>query len=681
MAPPVSRQRQLAALGWGGVLAFAVCLPLFGSGALWLLDWVPGPHTRLVPLEAFGLNGGLTAGLPFTLSVDEVIRTVGYVGSWLPLFIVFPLGTWGIQRLVGGPIERWLGAATLYCINPFVFQRIYVGHFGLLLGYALLPIATLSARHLVSSSPQDDRIAGHARTVASPALWWASLTALSPHFAWIYGVVLGSVWLTHRPFRLETVWRVFVVVALFAAMSLYIALPHTATQLQVTTRTNSDLALYRTSGDAHFGLIGNVLALYGFWRVGPELPKDVFTGWPFLLLAIFVVAGIGVLQQFRASTESGAKSRNQAGGCRGAAAILLSGTLGYLLALGDQGPTGAPFRWAYFHVPFFAIMREPEKFLMLTVLAYAVFFGRGVEQLAGASRRVDLDMRMGFTTVLALLLPLAYTPTILDGLAGQILPSQLPSSWATADRAMGNGPGLILFVPWHQYLGFPFTGERVIANPAPTSFRRNVISGDNVEAGGIESTSTSPRSTYLQHLYSEGPVLRDFGSLVAPLGVEYVVLSKTVDWRNYFWLDRQSDLVPVMDSGGLQVWRNSAYTGVGQASQPRPIRQISPVAYSIGPGPAAEVTLDAVYQKGWQLGTQKAQETPQGTISFKVGPTGGVVRFTPWGITRLGYVISGAAFVALSGVVVGDRLWRGGRNQRRKRRNTNHEDGVPSPAR
>jgi hypothetical protein len=259
---------------------------------------------------------------------------------------------------------------------------------------------------------------------------------------------------------------------------------------------------------------------------------------------------------------------------------------------------------------------------------------------------------------LAVLLPLAYTPTIFDGLAGQIGPSRLPSSWETADRLMGEGQGQVLFVPWHLYMAFPFTGGRVIANPAPTSFRRGVISGDNLESGGSFTTSTSPRSAYLERLFARGPAITDFGSRVAPLGVQYVVLAKTVDWRNYAWLSAQRDLRLVMDSPSLEVWRNTAYAGVGQSSGKRVIRQTSPIAYAIGPGPPGPVSLDATYQKGWELDGRAARQSHEGTLLFQVGRRGGVALFAPWGPTRLGYIISGAFFLLLSAFVVADGFRR-----------------------
>ena len=61
---------------------------------------------------------------------------------------------------------------------------------------------------------------------------------------------------------------------------------------------------------------------------------------------------------------------------------------------------------------------------MLTALAYAVFFGWGVERLA---RSVASNERATIAAgVAGVALPLLYCPTIFWGLAGQVSPSTVP---------------------------------------------------------------------------------------------------------------------------------------------------------------------------------------------------------------------------------------------------------------
>jgi hypothetical protein len=505
---------------------------------VFLLDWSTGSHLAVATPAALGLNGGLTAGIGSSVVLALLDRLVGGAVTWLPILVFFPVAMVGAGRLAGRSCWSRVAAGTLYAVNPFVFNRLYVGHLPLLMGYALLPFATASALRSLSSLSSRWLV---------PALWWAMLTALSPHFAWIYGVVITGVaatsfWSKEYPLRRVIGWFATCVGG-FAIMSAYIVLPHSATNLSTKVGSTS-LSLYRTTGDPHLGLFANVLSLYGFWRIGPgpELPKDVLSGWPFVMFAILLVTLFGAWLAIRKEKlrsdgpgggdpaendglpisglsvevpdvrhpDVGSSSRLEQR--RLGLLLLFVGIAGYFLALGNQGPTGGLFLWAYDHLPFFAIMREPQKFLMLLVLAYAVFFGWGVERLS----HVDISSKRAGAVAAAVLigvaLPLGYTPTIFDGLAGQITTSPLPTSYQRANALMGDGTGNILYLPWHNYMEYPFTDGRVVANVAPTSFSRNVISGDDLEAGGVETQSTSPRSAYLLRLYDDGPNLTEFGS-------------------------------------------------------------------------------------------------------------------------------------------------------------------------
>ncbi len=60
-------------------------------------------------------------------------------------------------------------------------------------------------------------------------------------------------------------------------------------------------------------------------------------------------------------------------------------------------------------------------------------------------------------------------------------------------------------------MAYPFADGRVVANLGPTSFRRQVISGDNVQVGSVETQSTSPRSAVLIGLSVLGINRRPWG--------------------------------------------------------------------------------------------------------------------------------------------------------------------------
>jgi hypothetical protein len=699
-----------ATLLLGVVIGVGVCAPVLFGGRLFLLDWTAGPHVAIGSASALGLNGGLTTGIGGSLLVAVLNRLVGSASTWLPMFAFFPIATVGAGRLAGRSPWSRLAAASLYAVNPFVFNRLYVGHLTLLLGCALLPFAVKAAMRSFSSS--------RPRWIV-PTLWWAGLTSLSPHFAWIYGLVILGVVVVAIVMRQEPLLRIagwFVAcTGAFALMSTYIILPNGSTTLPTQVGSVS-LSLYQTNGDPHLGLFANVLALYGFWRTGPgpELPKDVIIGWPFIMFAILVIVGVGAWHGLRrqpnpnreleSSTISDREDPNPSIAFderRLAILLVIVGVAGYFLALGSQGPTGALFTFAYNHVPFFSIMREPQKFLMLLALSYAVFFGWGVERLVRAYKLSSRLQSVSVAVLLSLILPLGYSATIFDGLAGQISSSPLPLAYQQADDLMGAGAGNVLVLPWHTYMEYPFTQGRVVANVGPTTFRRNVISGDNVQADDVQTQSTSPRSAFLEELFNVGENTREFGALVRPLGVQYIVLSKTVDWATYSYLNHQNDLKLVLDDSSLEVWRNTDYEGVGQrvtalktassisdllqlaqsnefgagavvtpgtaagfptsarapSGGPGPgteptlkpsVHQISPVAYRVPAGAPGWVTIDATYQQGWTLNGRAAKPTAEGTVLVRVGSKGGTLVFTPWRLVRLGYIVSGGVFVALS---------------------------------
>ena len=712
----------------GLLVGLLVCLPFYG-GRLYLLDWSLGPHTGIAGASALGLNGGLTAGIGGAVAAGLLSSWFGGAATWLPLLAFFPIAMVGAGRLTGRSLWSRVAAGTLYAINPFVFNRIFAGHVFLLVGYALLPFAVEATMRSIRSPKIRWSI---------PALWWAGLTSLSPHFAWIFGLVVAAVALVtvvqrSRPWRSVAGWFV-ASIGLFTLMSSYLLLPHSTTTLPTQVGPVS-LALYRTQGDPHLGLFANVAGLYGFWRIGPgpQMAKDVMSGWPFILFAVIVIIAVGARGALRArdpkvggatagphdanplpssaAADFGAVPANSSSSSSNderqlAIVLVVTGVIGFLLALGDQGPTGRVFLWMYDYVPFFNVMREPQKFVMLVALAYAVFFGWGVERLS----RVTLQpLRIGtavVAVVIGVALPIGYTPTIVNGLAGQVSSSALPSAYQQADDLMGVGPGNVLYLPWHIYMEYPFTNGRVVANVAANTFRRSVISGDNVEASGVETQSTSPRSAFLQQLFASGTKISDFGALVAPLGVRYVVLAKTADWPLYRWLSGQTDLRVVLNTSALEVWQNIAYVGVGTrvsalastpdfagllglakahslnhgavtfggGAAPTPVtssttqqstlkgiasvKELSPVAYRVGPGRPGWVVVDAPFQIGWSLDGVAATPSALGTVLVPVGSKGGVLRFIPWARVRLGYEISVSVFIVLLVLLYVDRRRR-----------------------
>src|SRR5206468_6739692 len=79
--------------------------------------------------------------VPSSFLADILSRAfTGQVAEKALLFAIFAGATWGAARLVPSlrPAAR-IGAGLLYAWNPFTYERILIGHWALLVGYAAMP--------------------------------------------------------------------------------------------------------------------------------------------------------------------------------------------------------------------------------------------------------------------------------------------------------------------------------------------------------------------------------------------------------------------------------------------------------------------------------------------------------------------------------------------------------------
>ncbi len=611
----------------GVVLATLVCYP-FASGRLLLLDFVSGPHQPLLPAETFGLNGGLTGGVPLTIGFRTLDRLLGQAGSVVPTAVFFPLATIGAARLLRTAVlPARLGAGLFYAVNPFVFDRLYAGQLGVLLGYALLPFAVTA---LLDAAQEPHRVGG-------AACWAGATVMMSEHFAWILVPVTAAVALT-RPHRVQASLRLGAAALGAAAISSYLLV---APVLVATGPAGAlaQLTAYRTQADPRVGLLVNVAGLYGFFRPEPTEPKNLFSGWPAVLAALVLIVAIGYVAVLRDAAHR-----------RNGLAILAAGVAGYFLALGNQGPTGGPFRLAYEHVPGFVMMREPDKFAVLVALAYAYGFGWGIAWLTTRSRQKVAQVA---AVGLAMILPLAYTPNLLGGLGGQVKASELPSSWSIASRLAGQDT--VLFLPWHEYFPTPFTDQRMIANPAAFYFAGTVVTSQN-PGPGYAFAAEDPEHVFLDKILGP-PVDRQRTRVaLADLGVRFVALAKVNDWRDFARLVGAPGIRLVYSSPSLDLL--SVRPTAQETRDDRRIRSLDLADYRVLPGHPGVVALPVPYSQGWTLDGHPAVRLADGQAGILAPARGGVVHYGPSGGVLASEIGSLAAALAVAGVAFFERRRR-----------------------
>lgn len=649
-----------------GVVGVLVVAPWMGHGWLLLLDWSAGPRSTLTT-SAYGIDAVQADAMPVRLALVGLRHLTGpRISGWLVIWAVFPIGGAGMARLVGGPTVRRVAAGLLFVVNPFVLDRVRVGHVLFLLGYALLPWALgsfLAARHA-------DRVFR-----VRSAAWLALLISISPHLAWIAGLLLAATLVWPRPRARDVVGAVLVAVAATTIYAYGLALHLAGVRSQ--TPGAADLAAFATRGGSAPAVTANVALLSGFWRGGRDPHEVVGPIWFALVLVVLALVLLGLREAYRRPEHRAL-----------VVAVGVAGLGGLVLAGGTAGLVGGGYRVLFDHLPLFAVMREPQKWAALVALAYATGFGFGCEALVARSAQARAgSWAVPAARLAAVSLPFLVAPNLVWGLGGEVRTSRYPESWASAQRSMGDGPEAVLFLPWHQYQPFTFTGERTVATPAAAYFGRPVVAADDAELPGGAGASTSARSAYVSSLVARAGRIHHLGRLLAPLGVGYVVApGRGPDAR---WLAQQADLRLVRRTADLVLYR-SLVTGTGRvagavavrdvdqaialsetgelgdaallvdgsaAPTPRPtdlartgsggLDRRNVVTYDQRRGPAGWTVVPQAANAGWRLDGQPGRPTVSGVLAFRVGADDAVVGYRPWRFVLAGYVVSTLALLAL----------------------------------
>jgi hypothetical protein len=544
----------------------------------------------LLPLPSSGDIGNT---LPLVATYAALRELWEPLPEKLILLVPIVLGGLGLYRLARGALGLGTLAAvfggTLFVVNPFVHDRYQVGHLYFVLAYALLPWAAAPLfRALRDPSRREALIAG---------LWLAGLAAVSFHVAGLYAllvVVFALAAAGRARARLAFVARA---AGLGLVASAYWLLPFVvAPERPVGT---GDLDAFETRPDG-FEVVPTLLALYGFWRREFTRPVEEHPVLYAVVLPILALVVWGAVLLLRS-----AKDR------RLGIALVAAGSLGVVLAAGTAfPPTGGVFRWLFVNVPSLGAYREPQKFLALTVVAYAILGAVGLERALRARRPALLAAAVAFSSVLL------YGHALLWGLGGEIQLSRYPASWAQADRVMQErGDGRLLVLPWWLYEDWPFTDGRIVASPAPSFFSgREVLVGRDIGLG-LPSASVDPFSYYVDDVLDlEG--VRNLGERVAPLGVRYVAWTEEADLDDLELLSRQRDLTRIYNGGDLVLFESLAWQGdvtgleaiveeepyVGAVGDPElPLVRRLPGWSKVVPRSEAAVAVGERCNDGWRL--------------------------------------------------------------------------------
>ncbi|MDP9342118.1 MAG: hypothetical protein M3Q23_08465 [Actinomycetota bacterium] len=510
-------------------------LPLLTPGYVLSYDMVFVPRYRF-SADLAGISQQVPRAVP-TEGVVAVLSRVlpGDVLEKVFLLGVFVLAVAGMARLVPARrVSARLAAGILYAWNPFVYERLLIGHWFLLVGYAALPWVAGAALDLRRSKPG-----------AVPRLGlWLGLAGLAGPYSGILAAGVAVLFGAAPPWpgpRVASLRRAGWALGLGILVNLPWLVPSILRPGGLPS-TAAGLHAFAARSDSPLGTVGSLLSLGGMWNTDLAPPGRSSWIWIPSFFCIVAVAAVG-WWTLRKRWPRFATT-----------ALVAGAAIGLALATGDSVPgLAAANRWIALHAPGGGLLRDSQKFVPPLALALAVGFGMGVERILDAAPPRATAARAG--AVILAILPISLVPTLAWGAGNGLASVRYPASWSQARAVMAADPvpGSVLVLPWHLYLPFAWNDGHIVLDPAQRFFTRPALTTERLELRSGTLPSEDPLARRADRVVSSG---RPLGPALPSLGARYLLVLKEADWRQFN--SRVGGLQRVFDSPELTLFRSPA---------------------------------------------------------------------------------------------------------------------------
>jgi hypothetical protein len=496
--------RPAAARPTAGAALVGLVLGLLALGPGLRPGYLLGYDMVFVPEPRFSAAMlGLTGTLPRAVPSDAVVTAVAQLlpadvvqkGVLLAIFVLACAGT--ARLLEGQPWPARLAAGVFYAWNPYVAERLLIGQWALLLGYAGLPwvLAELTGWEPGASVPR-----------RGARLLVALLPAAVSGFA---GLLITALVAVPAAALRRAGWRDrAVVLVTTAGLLALLGLPWLIPSLTRPVRTSPlGAALFAARADTPFGAVGSVLTLGGGWNA-QTVPAGYAGAVTAFWLSLVLMALAGFLL----------RGRRRWPGAGPAAAVGL-----VLALLGTVGPGLHLLESAIRLWGGFAVLRDGQQFAAPLAVAEAAGFGLAVSRVLQADRsRFVRDGRSALAAALVIA-PVLFLPGLAFGAAGRLRPVQYPASWLAARRIISADPhaGSVLLLPWASYRRPGWNHGEAVLDPWPRLLTRTVIWNDGVQVGSVRLPPEDPAAAALSAPIASGGPLT---ALLAAARVRYVIV-------------------------------------------------------------------------------------------------------------------------------------------------------------
>jgi hypothetical protein len=477
--------------------------PALGSGLVLSYDLAWTPDARLTPFAT-----GVDTPAPRAVPSDTVAWLLGLVvtpglAQKLVLGGVLVLAGLGAAALVRHlqPRAGQLGACAAVLVamwNPFVAERLVIGQWTILLGYAVLPCAARAAL----------RVRAGAGSVTALCGWGMLAAAGGANSLVLVAPAAAAVLLLPRPS-----WRALIAwLATIAGGSAAWALP---ALLRGVGSDSQGFAAFGARADTPLGLAISLAGGGGIWNPA-AYPSERSVGVLAGAGAALVAVGLAAIA-VRAVSAARATGAEDATG-RSLLVLLAAAVVGFVLAV-VSGTSALDGAWTLLaDLPGGGLLRDGQKLVALWVVLGAVGVGLSVDALT--RRGVALIVP---AVALAVVAPLLL-PTLAWGERGRLEAVPVPADLRRGADILSLAPtGDVALLPWRQYRRYGWNEGRVSLSLVPRMVDQTVLYDDSLPLSTGRIGGEDARSAAVTAAIDGGA---DPWSAVMAQGVRYVVVEK-----------------------------------------------------------------------------------------------------------------------------------------------------------
>lgn len=485
-----------------GLVALWPVLTRRGFSLSYDMVFVPNPS---IGPSALGLDGSVPRAVP----TDAVVALMSQA---VPADLVQHALLLGFFVLGGSGVARWLSswpgaaaAALTFVWNPYVVERLVIGHWAFLLGLAVLPWAARSAAR--ARLGEDRALLATGGWVVVGSLAGSTSGVLVAATALVVACWPGP---EARPGAVRRGAALGLVAAAANAPWIVSALASPGGGLSDA----GGVAAFAARADTPFGLVPSLATLGGIWN--PAVwPSERGSAIPVLLVLCVVVGAIvGGGRRLLAAEGGGGR-----GLCAAAAGAWV------VAVLGGFAPGRAALRWLVVEVPGGGLLRDGQKFLAPFVLVVALALGLTVERILDAGTLRELGPGVARAAAVALVaVPALLLPSLAFGAGGRLESVAYPTEWVDVQQLLDEAPaGDAASFPWTYYRRFGWNADRVVLDPVPRLLGRPVLANDALPLKDMTIAGENPRAARVSEAVDAvGPLT----SALMAEGVRYVLVHR-----------------------------------------------------------------------------------------------------------------------------------------------------------